>query len=312
MMKNMKKTIYLALIIVFSGFVKGYASNDAGAFLRTGLGVRALSMGGSQVVSGYDGVSGFWNPAKLGYVKGIAIDTMYGNKFDLDLEYSFVGFASELNMNEKSLGGINLLVVRQGIDDIKKSTRLDANNRPIIEGSFKNIDQAVYLSYGYAFLENISAGGSAKYISQEIDGKKGTGVGFDSGLLFKVPRFPVSLGIVYQNIGQTIIEWDSGHRDTISPNLKFGVGIDLLINRFWIDSVNIELASDNRKNRDTYYSQGLEINIQKLFHARFGHSRENLSFGGGIQFKFLRLDYSFNMHDLSDTHWFGVGLDFQN
>lgn len=138
---KVKLILVLLFFLLFSGTI--YASNDAGAFLRTGIGARALSMGGSQVVSGVDGVSGYWNPAKLGLLKGITVDTMYGNKFDLDLEYSFVGFASDMHIQEKNIGSINVIFLRQGIKDIPKSTSLDINNRPVIDGSFQDIDQAL-------------------------------------------------------------------------------------------------------------------------------------------------------------------------
>lgn len=308
-MNKIKKLLFLSFIVSLAYCPAG-ASNDAGAFLRTGVGARALAMGGSQLTSGFDAVAGFWNPAKLGRFTGMALDTMYGNKFDLDLTYGFVGFASELKAGRNNIGALNIIIIRQGISDIPKSTRLDINSRPIIDGTFKNIDQALYLSYGKKVLPVLHAGLSVKYISQVIDGKKGTGSGMDAGIFLSADRFPVSAGIVYQNLGQTAIEWQSGYKDAISPNLRAGIGAEIPVSRFFIDRITIELSSDKRKNRDTFYSQGLEINLQNFFCARFGHTRNNLSFGGGIFYKIIRLDYSFNLHDIGDTHWFGIGADF--
>jgi len=301
------KNIFISFgLLLFSS--AALASNDAGAFLRTGAGARALAMGGSQAASGIDAVSGYWNPAKLGLIKGMAIDTMLGDKFGLDLEYASVGFANEITSSGNNLGALNIVVIRQGIEDIPKSTRLDVNNRPIIEGSFDNVDQAIYLSYGYALTKIFSAGTSLKYISQQIDGHKGSGYGFDAGFLAKSPNLPLTFGLNGQNIGQIDIEWKSGHTDTVSTNIKAGIEGIIPIRKIWMEDITIEVSSDKRKNRDIYFSEGFELCLQRYLCVRLGHSRKNLSAGGGIRVEMFRLDYSFTMHDLGDTHWFGLGL----
>jgi hypothetical protein len=49
---------------------------------------------------------------------------------------------------------------------------------------------------------------------------------------------------------------------------------------------------------------------KSLFHARAGNADGKLSCGIGLTYNILRIDYSFAMHSLGDTHWFGIGLNF--
>ena len=69
-----KKSILLSIFVLFSLLTSSMAgkivkAKYAGEFLATGVGARALGMGGAFVAISNDVTAGYWNPAALAHIK---------------------------------------------------------------------------------------------------------------------------------------------------------------------------------------------------------------------------------------------------
>ena len=58
---------------------------DAGAFLKNGIGVRAISMGKAFVAVADDANAGYWNPAGLAVLNTTQLSAMYSNPMNHDI-----------------------------------------------------------------------------------------------------------------------------------------------------------------------------------------------------------------------------------
>ncbi|RMG21082.1 MAG: hypothetical protein D6732_27655, partial [Methanobacteriota archaeon] len=88
----MHKLTYLTgfiLLLMMPVLAEGNGS-FAGAFLRIGLGARALAMGNAQVASANTGYGLYYNPAALPNVVNKRFSASYSN-MSLDRKFNFIG-----------------------------------------------------------------------------------------------------------------------------------------------------------------------------------------------------------------------------
>ncbi len=283
-----------------------FAANNAGDFLRNGVGARALGMGNAYVAMTDDATCGYFNPASLGILSERCINTMYADKFNLGIEYSY--FAVGIPLKNSKLGGFALSYIQQGVRDIEKSTQLDINMRPIISGSFDDIQSAVILSYGKLLKSNISAGGNVKFIRHKLDAHSADGFGMDVGVLYKKQK--LSAGMVIQDLTNTRISWDTGHSDTIPLTLRTGAGYRQPVKRYGLDEIRVSLDMIKRENRALEFNEGLELWFIDIIGIRAGMRDSKFSAGASVRYKFIQIDYAYTTHTLGDTQYFSIGGKF--
>jgi len=93
------------------------ASGQAGAYLKMGVGARALGMGGAFTAVADDGTAAFWNPAGLVQLDKKSISTMH-TVLKLDRTYNFINFVSPIK-NRNAAWGINY--TRFGVDNMNET-----------------------------------------------------------------------------------------------------------------------------------------------------------------------------------------------
>ena len=59
-------TCFMVTVLVNPGRVYAQSGGDSGSFLRLGIGIRALSMGGAFTSLADDAAAVYWNPAGMG------------------------------------------------------------------------------------------------------------------------------------------------------------------------------------------------------------------------------------------------------
>jgi len=96
----LKEAVIAATIALVGAYAPvanaGSNAGMAGAFLRMGLGARALALGDVGVAIPGDGYGLYYNPATLPYLKERALLTTY-TYLALDRHLNFVGFALPLH-----------------------------------------------------------------------------------------------------------------------------------------------------------------------------------------------------------------------
>ena len=310
--------ISLIVVMLLSQSFAEAATEYAGDFLTLGVGARPLGMGGSFVAIADDSTATYWNPAGLGRLSHSEISFMHSSLGDLD-SYDFINYVHPIGIDTS----VGLSWLRVGIDDIPitglpiPSGGVGPGNRPEIEDTFSNTDNAFIFSYGRrvgpASLR-LFAGGNAKliYISA-LRNTNAIGIGGDVGVLWTTDREKanrLSIGVVAQDFFKTKLYWNTppdapgqaSNTDTINPNLKIGI------------SYGQDVASLNSRlmltiDTDSLYSfemhYGAEYVFAELLALRVGvQERKGLdtncliTAGAGLKLSFLTgaafsVDYAF-------------------
>jgi hypothetical protein len=313
-----KKILVLFVLILLmqqsysSGFKK-YAAE----FLNSGVGSRALSMGGAFSAVANDVTAGYWNPSGLVNAKGFQVQFMHAKQYTSSVQYDYFA-ASNLFDTETALG---FSLIRLGVDDIKNSRNALLGDL-ISDGldyskitSFNVADYAFFLSYAKRYNEQLSYGANVKLIYRDFDSESALGIGFDVGAQYAVTQ-NFLLGMTFRDITTTMMAWSTSEKEFIPPSLRPGLSyrydiesIDLYLQ----PAVDLNILFEGRKyaaqfnlgpvSFDTFW--GAEIGFKDLIFLRLGYDDLN-RFNGGVGFSITKLavDYSYMNYDreLGNVH----------
>ena len=237
MVGKMIKIKQLTLLIVFFLFAFAkitYASSEmgqAGAFLRYGVGGRALGMGRAYVAAANDASAIYWNPAGIVGSSRPEFTSMYTNLY-YDSQYAFFGLIYPRILKESHNSFVNYLVGPwsawglgwTGLSSAEYDQRSDVGE---LLGQFGIQENAFHLTWAHEHIHPygvLKYGLSFKLINQSFSGLEGNGMlpadlsdknwsgGMDFGFQFQpihAPVFklvslryllPLSLGMNFQNL----------------------------------------------------------------------------------------------------------------
>ena len=344
-MKKLSVTIYCLLFTIYCL----YAGTDPSAFLKTGVGARALGLGGAFASVSDDATAIYWNPAGLARVNRYAImamgqslgNTKWESLKDITPRYQFTGVTIPVtpykivgsNNNVLGLGWISCNlnnIPHTSVDELGRITR----------DTFENAENAYFVSYACSFFrgaDKILAGITVKYITQtfsNISLAEATGYDIDFGTIYTWDG--VNFGLVVQR-GVTL-NWANGHSDHGPFAVKFGIS-----NKFKLSESFLLLGSMDfvqRHNQPLFGCFGTELEyktktsrtafgIDGLYlrgglndlavENRFGYQTEinnniNLTLGAGIKLSTwwhqLQFDYAFGFRRLGNENRFSMGIYF--
>ena len=332
-MKNHKivNSILLFILIAFPLQAQHFAKY-AGDFMSIGTGPRALGMGSAYVAVADGSISSYWNPAGLARLKYPEIHLMYSERFSGIVKYNFAVVA----LPYKSNSGVSFGLMRMGIDDIPitalKNPDLpvgaifeDGNgnqirNTPYIDHTVGDVEYVGYFSYAKKWRENRWIGGNIKIIRKSVGDNSAWGIGFDLGLLMPIYR-GLRFGANIQDITSTLITWDTGNKELVSPNLKWGFTYQFNFSKFSIlPAFDIDTRFEGRKfsaqqnigpvSFDLH--SGVEASYRNVVFLRGGYDIGHFAAGAGIQLPRLRFDAAFlNHQDLGDTYRIALTLSLE-
>ncbi len=330
-----------------------YVAKYAGEFMSIGVGGRALGLGGAYVAIANDVTAGYWNPAGLARINYPEFSLMHDEQFGSleNFDYAAVAFpygandttaetvAGEdgtirpvVNYNAAAFG---ISVMRLGIDGIPDTRALDTNGDGVfndLDGRpdysqitfFNSADWAIYFSYAKQYSEHLFYGANLKLIRRDIGEYHATGIGFDLGGIYQ-PTENFSLGANVQDITTTLIAWNTGTNELISPTLKVGGAylFEIFGGRLG-PSFDTDIRFEGRKFSSIAYlgpmsfdpHGGIEFDYKKTVALRVGYDNvKNLTLGAGVHLRKLDIDYSFakfNGEDqLGNSHRISLRLIIQ-
>jgi hypothetical protein len=322
--------IAAAVLVPFGGLVAGTGvAKYAGEFISLGVGGRALAMGGAFVAMANDVTAGYWNPAGLSRLNYPQFILMHDEQFGgiLNQDYGAVAFpfgpATSLGVSLIRLGVDDIAnTTNAGVDqdgnlttDITKFTRVDPNRVTY----FNAADWALYFTYSRKESEDFSYGANVKLIRRDMGDHGATGIGFDIAAWYS-PFENAAVGINLQDITTTLLAWDTGRNELISPTMKVGGAyfLDLFGGRL-APAVDFDIRFENRRSASTFHlggvsldlHGGMEFQFKNLIALRAGYSDvKQLTMGAGVRFPKLNIDYSFAKFDgvnqLDNTHRISV------
>ncbi|MCL2144563.1 MAG: hypothetical protein FWH43_03610 [Endomicrobia bacterium] len=313
MKKIMKKLIPLSLVFLLTA--NSYAAVGGAAFLKRGVGARALGMGGAFTSLSNDTSAVYWNPAGLGQVQDYSVTVMgstggsdeWPGLEDMTPSHNFVAVSVPMSKFTDSLGAsvFALGLINSTMDNI---THSDSLGNEI--GSFSDSQNAVYLSWGMPVWEsstNLYVGVSIKYIMEKMDGIDGgsaSGYDLDAGVIYNVFE-TLNFGLF---IGKgAAMKWDGGETDNAALTSKFGVSNNFKL----IDNLVLLGSADliQRQKEPLSGNIGFELGYINIYDSDvFGLS--GLFLRGGVES--IALENRYGVRDEINkniTYTAGFGID---
>ena len=314
-----KKILILTAALLFSAsslnFSQTVLSKYAGEFMAIGIGGRPLGMGGAFVGIANDVTAGYYNPAGLANINYPQISLMHSEQFGnlVNYDYAAVGipFGADLSFG--------LSIMRLGVDGIPdtRNALIDGQTGELINDinniyarldysritEFSNQDWAVYLTFSKRQSDKFYWGANVKIIKRDIAEFSATGVGFDVGAYY-MPIENLSVGANLQDATTTLIAWDTGRNELVSPTLKLGGAymITGFLGGYIMPVLDFDVRFENRQFASNFnlgpvsfdMHAGVEVNIENLVYIRGGYNDvKQFTVGAGVKLPKLNIDYSF-------------------
>ncbi|MBU1700811.1 MAG: PorV/PorQ family protein [Candidatus Eisenbacteria bacterium] len=302
-----------ALLLALGGFLlvpgmgmaageDGGTSNHGAAYLRMGLGARALGMGGAFVAVADDVTAGYWNPAGLDWSCGMQFTGMYSAAMNLDRNYNYLGFS-----NKAHWGAFGLSLISAGMSDIE-----EWNGDNTHQGDFDYKDLALmgHLAKSY---EIFSVGITGKYLRQSVgasvndDSANGWAVDIGAGMMLTDwARFGIAVQDVASGLGS-----DEGTND-IPANLRAGIAFSPMpgiIGAFDVEKTRHE------EDVKIHFGAEASVPLSEDIGAALRLGADDGKFAGGIGFRlnFLEIDYAYinePQNFLDENHRISATLKF--
>lgn len=318
---NKVKSLALALAALAAGTAVQAAGTASGQFLQETFGGRPQAMGQAYAALADDIFGMVFNPAGLSRREEKAQAAFQYGPGIADNKSGFLGLAMPLSRSHAL--GLSLAVFDAGTIDVFDS---QGNlNRSVSAES----DQLIHLGYSYARRElparlpgALHLGVGAKFLrsvlGEEVQAQT---IAMDLGLLY-VNDFSQkrrgSLGISIANIGPGLKysggKASGGVSDPLPRTVRTGLGYSQAVSRR--DRMTVSFELDQVTGEDSAVAAlGLEYLHHGLVALRLGYRRGDdlgsLSFGTGILWQNLSLDYSMGLSQtFGNLHKVSLGYSF--
>lgn len=210
--------VVIFTVIAVPGFSGTNIHEDAGttgaAFLKIEGGNRPVAMGGAFAGLANDINTLFWNPAGLTAIANREL-TATQNFSIAEISNQSIGYAQRVGTGvwgASFLGAFTEIERRIGPSDEPDSLAT--------VGGF-----AVGVSYAYALSGELSIGGTAKGISQQLDVEDSLGGAVDIGALYRLSDNRLGVGVAMQNLG--ILSTD----ENLPLNIRGGISYQVRTKR---------------------------------------------------------------------------------
>lgn len=272
-------------------------------------GVRPLGIGGAFTGLADDENTIFYNPAGLGFLRGLHLGSFYEPRFGANF--------GSLALVRPGLGGGFLFLSLGGL------TQYDEADRPgktFGYGSYGLIASlALRPNRLLHFLPStIALGMNAKFLGiTTIAEGSGSGLALDWGLLWDLGRLgPVKalrFGLLIENLPSLKVKYKGGYKESWKVGFRFGGSIQML------DS--LILAFDLERNGTFHfggeYGLGLRLGqgIKGLKLRVGGFTRGGFvpTLGLGLEFRSFRVDYAFIAYSQApETHRLSFSVDLSS
>ncbi len=237
------KICLLTAILVLSA--KIYAQGESAVpFLLIGPNSRNTGMGETGTGLVNDAAAMFWNPAGLGFQKGIEVSITHSPWLPgLGLSDLFYDFLSGKYYIKKLKGTLGVSITYLNIGEIIKTDEFGNET-----GSYQAFDGALAVGYGTKVTKDLAVGIVTRFIYSKlavdpVAGEQGTGtaydLSFDISTLWRPNKTKLKfidnklgLGVNLSNLGPKVTYVDNQQADPLPTNLRLGIGYDVYQSEF--------------------------------------------------------------------------------
>ncbi len=238
------------------------------AFLKVGVGARAVALG-SAVTAMYGDVNQmFYNPAGIALTDQTLQATFNYNKWIADLGTS----SAAVSYNIEGVGTIGVGVITLGLSDIKADRDFDpdGNNAQFDKnsaGTYNYRDIAYQATFSKYVIDQLSLGITIKGITQSIDGVSASAFALDFGSVYHIGVLDWTIAARFNNLGSDLKYFD------IASALPLQFTIGTAMSPIKTENSAVMLAVDAAKPQDgpLYLFSGIEYSTMDLLAFRFGY-----------------------------------------
>lgn len=318
----------LCLIAAFACAAKA-STPGADAFLLLPVDAREIGLGQATVGLVSDATAFHRNPAGLGMIGGFDAAASYTRLFSGLANHQMIAVGMPVARTLR----VGVSWVRLGVDDIPIYPSLETLTTPDereihasqgATGRFGYAQNAFFLTFaryvkarvdlGWQYLTlpmELPVGVTVKYLTASAgDTISASGIGVDVGAQSRFSlgraldnRFlgDVTLGLALANVGRTRMTWDTPteQKDTQPMTLLYGATYKQTIPAIR----STVLGTFSGYGRKVMW--GLEYTFLEQISFRLGRdmvAENGVSFGAGVEWHGVRLDYALQRHELGATH----------
>jgi tetratricopeptide (TPR) repeat protein len=290
------RTIVLLIAALLTG-MSIMAGTDAGREVPFSLGTggRALGMGGSFTALSHDATSVYYNAAGLAYLEYQEATFMHS----LLLQGASYNYAAGVYPTSYR-SGIGVGFMRLGTDEIPRYDNY------ILQGNFGYSFSQFVLSYGIRPVPQVGIGANVKILNQSLDNLSDYGVGMDLGVRGEISDH-IALGFAARDLIPATLELNNISEE-MPRSFSAGVALsDLAVSEYVELGAGFDL--EKHQDRSIRVHAGAEMWYLNTLAVRIGYDRDNFTFGAGFNYKRLRIDYAFKLHQYVDAiHHFSLSV----
>ena len=273
-------------------FLLFFLSQIFGQYDQLFVGSRPLSMGGAFTAVADDANAITWNPAGLPGLRRTEFTSTYADLYAMGITQSYLGFVRPFS--DRIAIGLDWSSV--GFDD--KELAYSENK--------------LNFAAGFQPHKIFSFGFTLKYLMRDMlldDASygKGTGLGYDAGLLIQ-PRKNLKLGLGLYDLNGTSVSYKDKTSETI-----LGQAFKLGISYMPINGLTVAADFGDRMQIGAEYILGSRISFRGGIQQGLKSNKEKEilvpSAGISLKFKSIVMEYGFESHPyLNPTHRFSIAL----
>jgi hypothetical protein len=299
------------------------------AFLKVGVGARAVAMGSAVASVSEDLNQFFWNPAGIAMSNDQWQATFHLNQWIADLNHN----AAAIGHSFGKIGTIAVGFTSLGVSDIAADRDAIPSflmgsitpNDTETGSTYDYLDLALQVTWARNFTDKLSLGTSFKVVSQSIDSESATTYAFDFGVIYRVGFRDATIGARINNLGKDLTFYDIGA--PLPLIFSIGASISLYAN----EKNNFLVTADATKPQDAeqLIFAGGEYTFNDFVSVRGGwkfnysgiddskrnefdgevisvpRTEEGLSFGGGLNLPIggnrVLVDYAYTEFGILDS-----------
>jgi hypothetical protein len=289
------KLCVMAALVVLSGSI--FAQGESAVpFLL--IGPNSLNAGMGETGTGLinDASAMFWNPAGLGFQKGIQVSITHSPWLPglglSDLFYDYLAAKYHLKKLKGTLGlSITYL-------NIGKIIQTDEFGNEI--GNYQAFDGALAVGYGTKITKDLGVGVVTRFIYSKlavdpVAGEQGTGVAynlsFDLSALYRPTKTKLKflnnkfgVGINISNIGPKVTYVDNDQADPLPTNLRLGFAYDIYQSEYNNITLTADFAKLLVKRRENGESDPVYKGIFTSFSGGFNNVMKSIQSSVGAEY----------------------------
>ena len=277
-MRLAKTVMALALVVavVWAGPASAQfrkAGTTGAAFLKVGVGARAVALGSAYTTVPNEANQVFWNPAGITQARGKTQVALSYNKWIADLnQYALAvvrncGDMGTFGISIQTLGVSGITADRDIVPAFAEDEYTPFETKTSLSYDFG--DMALGVTWARDITDRLSVGVTGKMISETMDDETASSVALDVGAIYHIGYRGARLGARINNLGSDMKFYELS--DPIPLVFSVGAAIDA-----WEDEaqgIKVTVLADATKPQDgeQHVYSATEITIKNMLSLRTGY-----------------------------------------